>query len=298
VDVVTIPLSEIWIDDEFNCRENVTQASIFQLAADIEKHGLQQPVSVRPLDPNDPLDQPMLGIFKWALVMGFRRTKATQTLNLKEISAIIKNVTRNQAKILNLGENLHRKDLTLYEEALSISKLYESGMGRRPIATEIGQSEGWVQRRLQVFSLPLEGIALVRDGIINAGNIEILNSYKDIDEQLDVIRKIRHDWQMNSKQDVEGNTAFKVTVPKPKTGKAISRATHKYQRKPAEIKNLIGYLRHLGVPDGVWYRTLAWASGGISDKELLTEVKEFCEEFYEYDVQLTEDGSIPPEGEY
>lgn len=298
MDIVTLPISEIWIEDEFNCRENVTQASIFQLAADIEQHGLQQPVSVRPLDPNDPLDAPMLGIKKYHLFMGYRRTKATQAINRTEIAAIIKQVTREEARILNLGENLHRKDLSLYEEALSISKLYESGMGRRTIAEKIGQSQGWVQRRLQVFSLPIEGIALVRDGIINAGNIEILNSYKDEAEQLDVIRKIRHDWQLNSKTDVEGNLAFRVTVPKPKSGKAISRATHRYQRKTPEIKNLIAYLRHLGVPDGVWYRMLAWTTGGVSDKELLTEIKEFCSEYYEHDIELTEDGSIPAEGEY
>jgi ParB/RepB/Spo0J family partition protein len=298
VDVVKIPAKDILVDDEFNCREEVTSSSIFQLAADIEKHGLQQPVSVRPLDPNDPLDQPYLGTYKYALFMGFRRTKACLAVAISEIPAMIKNVTREEAKILNLGENLHRKDLSFYEEALSISKLYEAGMGRNKIADAINQSLGWVQRRLQVFNLPLEGIALVRDGIIGPAQIEILNSYKDKDEQKDQIRKIRHDWQMHAKHDAEGNQIFKVSVPKPKTGKAINRSTHKYNRKPAEVRNAIAYLRHVGVPDGPWYRALAWASGGISDKELLTEFKEFVHEYYEEEIKLTEDQSIPAEGEY
>lgn len=282
-----IPIDEILIDDQFNCRDNVTSASVFNLAADIERNGLQQPVSVRPLTDEELIKYPGK---KFALIMGFRRTKSCQILDWKTVPAMIKYVDARRARVLNIGENLHRKDLTFYEEAASLRELFHMNMSRDDIAKETSQSPGWVQRRLLVWQLPIKAQELVRENILGAGDLQALYKYKDPEELDRVLNGIRQDFQLNAKVDENGKVKFKVRVPKPKIARTFDGHKVKRTRNKKEMIDLLMWLDEVNFPKGPYNRVLAWCTGEISDGEVLKSFIDFAKEYYEMDVPMPING--------
>jgi len=84
-----------------------------QLELSIEKHGILEPLLVRPL-PDDNL---------YELVAGERRFRAAQTLKLIEVPVVIKELSHDEALQIALIENLQRLDLNPIEETEGILQL-------------------------------------------------------------------------------------------------------------------------------------------------------------------------------
>ena len=108
-----IPVDRIYYDADFNCRGEFTLQSVSDLADSIVKAGrLIYPVTVQPWTDERGYD--------YRLIAGFRRFKAmTVFLKAKEVPAVVvSDLTDHQAQLLNVVENLQRKDLNIWEEAL------------------------------------------------------------------------------------------------------------------------------------------------------------------------------------
>ena len=100
--------------DENQPRKNFDEDALEELSESIKKHGLLQPVTLRPMPQG-----------QFQLVAGERRLRATEKIGLQEIQAVI--LTEDQCKKIDTGktsveelaviENLHRRDLTPLEEA-------------------------------------------------------------------------------------------------------------------------------------------------------------------------------------
>lgn len=280
-------IEEILIDDEFNCREGVTHSSVFTLASDIERNGLQQPVSVRPLSDEEKAAHPTK---KYALIMGFRRTKACEVLGYKTVPAMIKYVDHKRACVLNIGENLHRKDLTFWEEAVALRKLFYMRFTREEIAKQVSQSPGWVQRRLLVWQLPEKAQALVRDNVLGPYDLQQLYKHKDPQELDKILDGIRHDYQMNAKTDENGKIKFKVKIPKPYEGKTKRNADVKKIRTKNEVLDLLAWMRHVDIPEGPHYKVAAWCAGYITDQDVLESIVEMANDIYEMNVKMPDNG--------
>jgi len=149
--VYQIPIFEIWVDDEFNCRQGITTESVESTAASIEQDGLLFPVDVQPIEEIFG-DKP--GGFKYKLICGFRRLTACKILGWDTIPARIRTgLSERQASLLNLTENLERKDLNILEEAIALEKLFPTYRTIRSIAKELQRSEKWVQVRQHLILL-------------------------------------------------------------------------------------------------------------------------------------------------
>lgn len=81
-------------------------ADLSELAADIRRNGVLQPVLVRPLESGG-----------YELVAGERRWRAAQEAGLRDIPAVVRRMTDQEARIFGLAENLRREDLNAYEVA-------------------------------------------------------------------------------------------------------------------------------------------------------------------------------------
>ena len=84
-----------------------------ELADNIDKNGLLQPITVR---------QTAQG---YEIVAGERRFRATQLLGKTSIECKVKHITDQQNALLALSENLARKDLSDYETALAVEKIQD-----------------------------------------------------------------------------------------------------------------------------------------------------------------------------
>jgi ParB family transcriptional regulator, chromosome partitioning protein len=130
------------------------QESIDELSGSIKKHGLLQPIIVRPINRG------------FEIVAGHRRFQACKILRWKTIPAMVKDVSDKDAFELQLVENIQRKTLDPIEEAQAF-KLYVRDYGWGGItylAETIMKSEQYVSSRIQLLKLPQNVIDKVKSG--------------------------------------------------------------------------------------------------------------------------------------
>lgn len=146
--LLDIPLSEIFVDEHFNCRGTIMDYQISELAENIKNNGLIQPVTVMPYT----LEAP----YKYKLIAGFRRTKAHMYLQVDTIQCVVNDDIQSdfQARLFNLAENLCRQELNMLEEAKALEALHSMGMSLTEIADALKKSFGWVQERVYLLELP------------------------------------------------------------------------------------------------------------------------------------------------
>ncbi len=138
-----IPLKEI-APDPNQPRKHFDQQKLEELAATIRSKGIIEPVTVRFKD-----DQG-----KYMIVTGERRYKAAQIANLTEIPCITKDLTDQEALILQIIENVQREELSPVEEAKSYRILLENNWTQQAVADLVGKSQPYISQILKMLELP------------------------------------------------------------------------------------------------------------------------------------------------
>ncbi len=175
--VRNIPVSDI-TPSSLNPRKTFDQDALCELADNIKENGLIQPITVRKLTKGSD--------FKYEIVCGERRFRATQIAGMTEIQCIIKELDDKQAFAAMIIENLQRKDVDPMEEAAAFHKLYTEGtMQVKEIAKILGKSSSYVVSRIQLNNVLPEYLPLLRNGNIYLNQlIEIAKLTKEQQEIL------------------------------------------------------------------------------------------------------------------
>lgn len=255
-EIISILVSKIFSDPTFNCRGAITPIDVLDLVQDIEKHGLQQPIVVKPYE-HDKYD--------YRIVSGHRRHKAFEVLDIEYIPCIINEfITEAQALILNLGENLHRKDLNILQEAEALYRLKLSGIGVKDAAEQLGKSTTWIDIRFKLLELPESIRQAAAAGFINQQQIRELARMPEIKDQIEHAKKIKS-------ARLKGEKAPKIRKYRGKRNilKAKERDRDDIFWMQDHIQNAVG--NNFGT------RCLAWAAGEISDFELFQDIKDIAE---------------------
>ncbi len=130
-----------------NPRTRFAEESLDQLAASIMAKGVLEPIIVRP-DPSGP--------FRYELVAGERRWLATQKAKKDLIPAIVRNLSDQEVREIQIIENLQRENLHPLEEAHGFQSLMESDpetYSVEEIAARTGQEDRYVHLRLRLLKL-------------------------------------------------------------------------------------------------------------------------------------------------
>lgn len=176
---VTLNISEIE-PNRSQPRKEFDEKALSELAESISKHGLLQPLLVRPLT---------LGGYQ--IVAGERRYRACQMAGLKDIPVIIRELGDTETMELDLIENLQREDLTPLEEAEGYNVLMtEHGFTQDEVAQSVGKSRPAVANALRLLKLPNSIADYLKEGKISAGHARALLSLdneKDMLELADLI---------------------------------------------------------------------------------------------------------------
>ena len=182
-----------------NPRKTFDEAALEELASNIEKQGLLQPITVRVakseemtnLETGDVTPLP----YTYEIVCGERRFRAVSLLKAKEdeanvakikahrkksekfqtISCIVREMTDDEAFEAMITENLQRKDVDPIEEAFAFAQLAEKGRTLEDIALKIGKSTRFVFDRIKLNSLIPELKERVRNGDIPLSGAMILS---------------------------------------------------------------------------------------------------------------------------
>jgi len=250
-----VPVKKIFSDPLFNCRGAIAPIDVVELARDIERNGLMQPIIIQPYSNNSKYD--------YRAIAGHRRLKAFEVLKLEVIPAIVRqNVDEGAALITNLSENIQRKNLNILQEARALEKLKTKGFTVDSVAFALGKSTTWVRMRYELLDLPEVIREAAAAGYIKQNQIRDLYRIKDESKQIEIAKKIKSARE-------KGEKSHHVIIKKKRNiFKAKQRDVNGIMEMMTHIQN------HIGNNFGT--RCLAWAAGNISDLEIFRDIKEIA----------------------
>lgn len=253
--IIHVPLTDIYSDPDFNSRGEFSAIDCSDLAKDIKKNGLIQPIVIR--EAENPKGR------KYVIVAGHRRYMAFMINGDSEIPSIIRVMTDDEAVVANFSENLSRKDLDILQEAQAIARLKRRGWNIRLLENKLGLSRHWFVVREALVNLPPEIQKEAKAGVLSQYHIQRIAKLKTKEEQYAAVRQIKERLAAGEKK-----SAINIG-PKPK--RDVTRAV---VRKKHEIQNAIDWhLKEWGEGPGTYF--LAWASGNISDLDLMLSLKRY-----------------------
>ena len=112
----SLDLSDISVGP-YQPRKSIDDEALRELADSIKAQGLIQPIVVREVNSN--------AQFKYEIIAGERRWRASKMAGLKTVPVVIKNVDDQTAMAMALIENLQRENLNSHEEAEGLARLIE-----------------------------------------------------------------------------------------------------------------------------------------------------------------------------
>jgi ParB family chromosome partitioning protein len=134
-----------------------------ELVRSIRARGVLEPVLVRPVDG------------KYELVAGERRLRAAQRIGLKDIPAIIVNLTDKESLEVALIENLQREDLSPVDEARAYQILVEEfERTHDQIAEQVGKDRSTVSNLIRLLKLPEIILDSLSSGALTVGHARAL----------------------------------------------------------------------------------------------------------------------------
>jgi ParB/RepB/Spo0J family partition protein len=258
---VSLPIKDIFADEDFNSRGKIIPLDVVDLAKDIERVGLIQPVVVMKCSKEDFEKSGC----KWKLLAGFRRRYAHIVLKREIIPAIIHDYLCDaDATVFNLSENLNRADLTILQEARAIRRLSTYAYNEDQVALKVGKSRGWVQVRFMLLQLPEDVQNEVEAGFINQTQIrELYTIYRSAGtEEVYKAVKILKDNRLLGR---------KSTIVDPKK-------TNRQSKRVRTRAEIIVMQEHMcdSVGVGLHTRVPAWILGEISTDELYDSIAKYA----------------------
>ena len=132
-------------------RRVFSQPELEELAASIRALGVLQPLTVRRREG------------QWELVAGERRLRAAKLAGLRQVPCLSVQVDSQSSSLLALVENVQRRDLDFWEEALALRQILDTyHLSQEELARRVGRSQSAVANKLRLLKLPDEALALLR----------------------------------------------------------------------------------------------------------------------------------------
>lgn len=159
---------------EYQPRRLIQEQDLQELAASIEKHGVMQPIVIRPIDDEQ---------HPYEIIAGERRWRAAQLAGLTEIPAIVRDLTDQVAIALALIENIQRQDLNPIDQAMALQRFHdEFGLSHQEIAETVGKARTTVSNLLRLLTLAEPVKELMQQGSLDMGHARAILTLKAKDQ--------------------------------------------------------------------------------------------------------------------
>lgn len=160
-------------------RTDFNDAAIKSLADSIRENGIIQPVCVRK---NGAL---------YEIISGERRTRAAKLIGMEQIPCIVMSVDDEKSAVLALIENIQRKDLSYFEEALAIEKLISVyGLTQENAALKLGKAQSTIANKLRLLRFTDLERRLLIGGNLSERQARAIIRIDDSEKRRDVIEKV------------------------------------------------------------------------------------------------------------
>lgn len=195
MEIQQLPIASVF-PSPMNPRKTFSDEDLSELADNIEKQGLLQPITVRPKKVDIAFDAqknaPVTIEDGYEIVCGERRYRAFRMLSEKwsdmdlvapkgttfnrysHISAIVREMDDEEAFDAMITENLQRKDVDPIEEAFAFGQLAKTGKTAEEIAARFGKSIRFVTERIKLNTLIPELMLAVKEDRMPISAAQIL----------------------------------------------------------------------------------------------------------------------------
>ena len=176
--IYQIPIDKI-IPNPRQPRRHFAEQPLRELADSIRQHGVLQPLSVQKAPSG------------YVLVAGERRLRAAGLAGLARVPCILVRVSPRDSALLALVENLQRRDLDFWEEALALRRLIDTyHVSQEEAARRVGKSQSAVANKLRLLRLSSDTLSLLRDGGATERHARALLRLDTPERQLDAARQV------------------------------------------------------------------------------------------------------------
>ncbi len=152
---------------------------LIQLSHSIKEHGVIQPIVLKKNGDT------------YIIIAGERRWRAAKLIGLKEIPAIIKDLSDRAVLEVSLIENIIREDLNPIEEASAYRKLIdEFNLTQDEIGKQVSKSRSAIANSIRLLNLDTRVQGYLIEGIITEGHGRALLAITDNNLQYDIAQKI------------------------------------------------------------------------------------------------------------
>ena len=163
-------------------RKTFERESLESLAESIQKHGVLQPIIVRP-------DQIIDDTYE--IIAGERRWRAAKLAGLDEIPAVILDGDDLKIAQVSIIENVQREDLNAVEEALAYQGLMDTfGLTQDQVSKQVGKSRSAIANLLRLLDLPEEVLVMLKNNEISAGHARALLGLESEEDMIALAGKI------------------------------------------------------------------------------------------------------------
>lgn len=149
------------------------------LVESIKKHGVLQPVLVKPLQHG------------YMLIAGERRWRAAKQIGMKEIPAIVRQVDDTNSLEIALVENIQRESLNPIEKAKGFQELMSKfKFTHEEIAKAMGKERSSITNYMRLLDLPEAIQEHVSRGTLSMGHARAILAVRDNGTQLQLCERI------------------------------------------------------------------------------------------------------------
>ena len=159
---------------EYQPRRYINEQDLQELAASIEKHGVMQPIVIRPTEDEK---------HPYEIIAGERRWRAAQLAGLTQVPALVRELTDQVAIALALIENIQRQDLNPLDQAMALQRFHdEFGLSHKEIAETVGKARTTVSNLLRLLSLADSVKDFMQQGLLDMGHARAILTLKAKDQ--------------------------------------------------------------------------------------------------------------------
>ena len=159
---------------EYQPRRYINEQDLQELAASIEKHGVMQPIVIRPTEDEK---------HPYEIIAGERRWRAAQIAGLTQVPALVRELTDQVAIALALIENIQRQDLNPIDQAMALQRFHdEFGLSHQEIAETVGKARTTVSNLLRLLSLADSVKDFMQQGLLDMGHARAILTLKAKDQ--------------------------------------------------------------------------------------------------------------------
>ena len=174
-----IPLNEIKNDNN-QPRKSFDNDKIAELTESIKTHGIIQPLILRKSDDGF-----------YIIVAGERRWRAAKMAGLKDVPAIVMELSEKEVLEISIIENIQRQELNPIEEALAYKRLLsEFELTQEDLSKRIGKSRTAITNTMRLMNLDSRVQQYIIEGIITEGHGRALLGIKDEEIQYELSQKV------------------------------------------------------------------------------------------------------------